>query len=132
MSDEPVKPKRRVRPDAIGVEYQLVGSEERIPATLGKITVAGGLLRSDRPLELGARMRIFIAGFEEDVSLAQDEEIAVRAVTRWERQGTIGVQFWRSGEREVRILMEIIAAMEKAMPQRATPADPDAFSTRRR
>ncbi|MSP24203.1 MAG: hypothetical protein EXR75_03365 [Myxococcales bacterium] len=132
MSEESLKPKRRVRADGIDVEYQVVGSEDRFAATLGKLTVSGGLMRPGRPLEVGARIRVFIQPFDEDVSIGADEELSLRAVTRWDRQGSIGLQFWRAGEREVRILMEIIAASENAGSQKPTPTDPDASARSRK
>ena len=110
MADDAGSNSKRLaaRPQPLPVEYQNVGSDERLPGFLSEMTLAGAMLEPARggPLELGARLRIFVR------PLGIDDEFALRSVVRWERRTGSGVQFFKLGEREVHMLMELIAAAE--------------------
>ncbi|MBM4358376.1 MAG: PilZ domain-containing protein [Deltaproteobacteria bacterium] len=110
MSDElgPPGKRRPARPQPLPIEIQLVGSEEKIPAWLTELTLAGGLVEPAKgnPLEVGNRLRVVIR------VIGVEEPVVIRCIIRWDRRGVAGVQFFKLSERDVRILMEIIADAE--------------------
>jgi hypothetical protein len=112
MAEEPrTKIRRRpLRPQPMPVEFQIVGFEDRVPAAMSEITIGGALVKPEKGAvpESGKRMRLFVRMF------GVDEEYVLRAIVRWERQGAVCVQFFKLGDREVYLLMELIAAAERA------------------
>lgn len=110
MPDDHSSAKRRpARPVPLPVEFQLTTGEGRIPGWLTEITLAGALLEPDRGVELpvGIRLRLVVR------VLGVDEPLLIRAQTRWDRRGSAGIQFFKLSERDVRVLMELIADAEK-------------------
>ena len=87
-----------------------MGATDRTAGWLTEVTLAGGLLEpaSGPALEAGARVRMFVR------LLGFDEELVVRAIVRWDRRGAAGLQFFKLGERDVRLVMELIAAAESS------------------
>lgn len=92
------------------MEFQRVGASDRTAGWVTEITLAGGLLEpaSGPALEVGSRVRVFVR------LLGFDEEIVVRSIVRWDRRGVAGLQFFKLGERDVRLFMELIAAAENS------------------
>lgn len=103
--------RKPARPQPLPVEYQLVsGAKERVSGFLTEMTLASALLEpaSGPALEVGTRLRLYVR------LLGFDEEILVRSVVRWDRRGVAGLQFFKLGERDVQLLMELIAAAESS------------------
>jgi hypothetical protein len=90
------------------VEIQLVGSEERTPGWLTELTLAGALVEPAKgnPLEIGNRLRLVIR------VIGVEEPLVIRCIVRWDRRGVVGVQFFKLTERDIRVLMELIADAE--------------------
>jgi hypothetical protein len=110
MAEARVSVRRRVRkPQPLPVEFQLVGATERQAGTLTSLTLAGALIKSDLLPEAGKRLRVFV------LLIGAKEELSLRAIVRWERGGCFGVQFWRLGEKEIYVLMDILATMDRAV-----------------
>lgn len=109
MAEARVSVRRRVRKlQPLPVEIQLVGGTERHAGTLTGLTLAGALIKTDQLPEIGKRLRVFVW------LIGVDEELVLRGIARWERGGSIGVQFWRLGDKEIYALMDILATIERA------------------
>lgn len=100
--------RRKHRRDKVELplEYR-VGDGPRRPASCGNMSLGGMFLTVDDPHPKGTRLTLYLQ------LLGAAEEVVIPAVVRWNRPGGMGVQYVSLDQKQLYVLMDIMASADR-------------------